>query len=240
MLHQSTSDDDPQRTAEQIPQAIVVAGGVTPPALTLGARLPRDPVLVVAADSGVSHAELLGLRVDIVVGDLDSIDPVTLDRAIANGARVERHRVDKDKTDLELALDVAVLAHNQAASYVVVASVGGRLDHALANLLLLASPTYAHVSVEAFVDRWHVSVVRDRTKLAARPGGLVTLLPVGGDAHGVMTDALQYPLRRESLPVGTTRGVSNVAVDSVIEVGLDAGVLLVLREWADSERPVSE
>jgi len=220
-------------------QVVVVAGGVTPPRAALRVLLPEHPALVVAADSGVSHAELLGLRVDLVVGDFDSAQPAAVDRAVAAGAVVEQHRAEKDKTDLELALDAAVEAHGAAASYVVIASVGGRLDHALANLLLLASPAYAHVAIEAYVDDWHVTVVRDRTALAATTGGLVTLLPVGGDAVRVVTGALRYPLRSETLPAGTTRGVSNVADEAVVHVGLEAGVLLALREWADSGQPLS-
>jgi thiamine pyrophosphokinase len=217
-------------------QVLVIAGGVTPPRSGLRSRLPAQPALVVAADSGVSHAESLGLRVDRVVGDFDSAEPDALERAVAAGASVERHRAEKDKTDLELALDAAVGEFGDAASYVVVASVGGRLDHALANLLLLASPAYAHVTIEAYVDDWHVTVVRDRAALVAPPGGLVTLLPVGGDAIGVVTGSLRYPLRGETLPAGTTRGVSNVADEPEVHVGLEAGVLLALREWADSAR----
>jgi thiamine pyrophosphokinase len=214
---------------------VVVAGGAQRPSQSLRSRLPRRPALVVAADSGLAHAQALGLQVDVVVGDMDSVDLDALARAEAAGVEVDRHRPDKDKTDLELALDVAVEKGTAGAAYVVVTSVAGRLDHALANLLLLGSPAYAHVAVEAYVDGWHVTVVRRRTTLSARIGGLVTLLPVGGDALAVETERLRYPLRRETLRVGTSRGVSNVAEATEVVVGLDAGVLLVLREWADSD-----
>ena len=213
------------------PTAVVVAGGATRPDPALRSLLPARPALVAAADSGVEHALFLGLRIDVVVGDLDSVDAAALQQARDSGARVERHRVDKDKTDLELALDVAVGAHGAAARYVVVASVGGRLDHALANVLLLSSPAYAHVQIDAYIDDWHVTVVRDEQRLRARPGSLVTLLPVGGDAVGVQTGSLRYPLRRETLPVGTTRGVSNVADADEVTVALRSGVLLALRQW---------
>jgi thiamine pyrophosphokinase len=216
------------------PVAVIVAGGTSLPRPGLRAQLPRTPDLVVAADSGVEHAQWLGLAIDVVVGDLDSVDAAALATAVDAGARVERHLVEKDKTDLELALDVAVAEGGAGMSCVVVASVGGRLDHALANLLLLAAPLYADVAVEAYVDDWHVVVVRRSASLPARPGGLVTLLPVGGPAEGVVTEGLRYPLRRETLPVGTTRGVSNEAGITEVVVGLDAGVLLALHEWPDS------
>jgi thiamine pyrophosphokinase len=199
----------------------------------LRAELPARPQFVVAADSGLAAAEALGLTVDVVVGDMDSIDPDALARAEARGVAVDRHREDKDKTDLELALDVAIAKAGVAAGYVVVTSVGGRLDHALANLLLLGSAAYASASVEAFVDEWHVSVVRRRSRLRAHRGGLVTLLPVGGDAHGVVTEQLRYPLRGETLAVGTSRGVSNVAEADEFVVDLESGVLLALRQWTN-------
>jgi thiamine pyrophosphokinase len=212
---------------------VVVAGGVTPPRPGLRRLLPEAPALVVAADSGVVHAEQLGLDIDLVVGDLDSVERAALARAVTAGALVDRHRPDKDKTDLELALDAAAERSTPGGSVVVVASVGGRLDHGLANLLLLAAPAYAHLRVDAYVDAWHVTVVRREARLAVRPGGLVTLLPVGGDAHGVATRHLAYPLVGETLAAGTSRGVSNVADGEEVVVAVDAGVLLVLREWAD-------
>jgi thiamine pyrophosphokinase len=217
---------------QRTPEVVVVAGGSQPLPVALRGQLPPRPALVVAADSGLAAAEALGLDVDVVVGDMDSVDPAALARAEARGVAVDRHREDKDKTDLELALDVAIAKAGATASYVVVTSVGGRLDHALANLLLLSSPSYGAVTIDAYVDDWHVSVVRRRAHLRARPGGLVTLLPVGGDARGVVTEHLRYPLLGETLAVGTSRGVSNVAERAEVVVGLDAGVLLVLREWA--------
>jgi thiamine pyrophosphokinase len=213
---------------------VVVAGGARSPSPALRAQLPPVPNLVVAADSGLAHADSLGLAVDLVVGDMDSVDPAALARAERAGAAVERHPAEKDQTDLELALDVALAKGGPGAHVVVVTSVAGRLDHGLANLLLLGAPAYAALRIDAYVDDWLVSVVRDRAELTARPGGLVTILPVGGVAHGVFTERLRYPLRRETLDVGTTRGVSNVAEAASVVVGVEAGVLLVLREWADS------
>jgi thiamine pyrophosphokinase len=125
---------------------VVVAGGTRRPSPRLRARLPHDPALVVAADSGLAHAEALGLPVDLVVGDMDSVDPDALRRAQQLGVAVERHLTDKDKTDLELALDVAMVKGGAGAEIVVVTSVAGRLDHGLANLLLLAAPAYATAS----------------------------------------------------------------------------------------------
>jgi thiamine pyrophosphokinase len=207
---------------------IVLAGG-DPVEPQLRERLPAADV-VVAADAGLHVAGVLDLRVDAVVGDMDSVDPALLDAAVARGARVERHPAAKDATDLELALDAAM--QRGAEHVAVVGGGGGRLDHLLGNLTLLASPRYAAAYVEAWMGGAHVVVARGggaAVELAGTPGELVTLLPVGGDALGVTTKGLRYPLHGEPLPAGTTRGVSNVVVDGPVSVHLAAGVLLVVR-----------
>jgi thiamine pyrophosphokinase len=213
---------DPGRAARDV-SALVFAGGDPPSPDDLPASAAD---LVIAADSGLEHARALGARVDLVVGDLDSVDPAVLDAAVADGVVVERHPADKDATDLELALDAAV--DRGATSVRVIGIGGGRLDHFLGNVLLLASSRYVHMRVEARVEDASLTIVHERVELGATPGALVSLLPLGGPAVGVLTDGLRYPLRRETLPPGTTRGVSNEFLGTNATVSLDAGVLLAV------------
>ena len=210
--------------------AIVVTGGDRPdPDLVDALDLPVEGRVVVAADSGVAHALALGLVIDVAVGDFDSLDPETLEAVEAAGTRVERHPVAKDATDLELAIDVAVGLG--AARVVVLGGHGGRLDHFLANVLLLAAPSLAGVDVEALVGEAVVSVVRPGPgiRFGGRPGQLVTILPLHGPAEGVRTEGLRYPLHGETLLAGTTRGVSNVLDADEAAVSLSGGVVLVVR-----------
>jgi thiamine pyrophosphokinase len=212
---------------------LVVAGGDVPPEPALAGALPEVD-LVIAADSGLHHALRLGRRPHIVIGDFDSVADDAVDDIVRTGAVLERFPVVKDKTDLELALDHASDLAGPGAHLVVVASVAGRLDHGLANLLVLASPTYADCTVDAYVDRWHVAVVRDGARrVAVHAGTTVTLLLVDSHAARVTTRGLRYALDGETLLRSSTRGVSNVAEAGEIEVEVDGGVLFVLHEWAD-------
>lgn len=204
--------------------AVVLLGGA--PVEPDGTRWP-DGALVVAADSGVEQAARLGLRVDVAVGDFDSVDPAALAEAEAAGAEVERHPTAKDLTDAALALDAAVA--RGARRLLVVGGEGGRLDHLLANVLLLASDAYADVEVTALgTGGARLHVVRSRRRVEGEPGELVSLLPVHGPAHGVRTDGLRYPLHGETLHAGTSRGVSNELLAGTAEVAVDDGVLLVV------------
>lgn len=212
----------------QGPATVVVVTGGEPLDPHVADDLPAD-ALVVAADSGVDHAIAIGRRVDIAVGDFDSVTADGLQRSVDAGARIDRHPRAKDRTDLEIALDVVLALTPPPERVVVLGGAGGRLDHFLANALLLAAPAYAALrGLEARMGAARVRVVRDRVELTGRPGELVTLLAVGGPACGVRTEGLVYPLHGEPLEPGSTRGVSNELVGSSAKVTIEHGVLLAV------------
>lgn len=201
---------------------IVVAGG-DPIDASLRERLPAG-ARVIAADSGVDHAAAIGLPVDVVIGDLDSASPAGVSAARAAGAVVERHPAAKDQIDLELALDAA--RRLGARRVIVLGGHGGRVDLFLANALLLASPAYAGLAVEAHAGPSRLYVGRGETVVDGRPGEVLTLLPMHGPVAGVRTYGLLYPLRDETLAAGTSRGCSNELTGSVARVTSTDGTLL--------------
>ena len=203
------------------PDVVVVAAGSGPTV-----AVPR-PATVVAADGGLERALALGLDVDVVIGDLDSASEAAVAAAERAGARVVRHPVAKDATDLELALDEAVALG--ARRVLVVASAGGRLDHLLASLLQLGSDRLAGLELDALVGEALVHVVRGERRLSGTPGEVVTLVPLGGPAAGITTTGLEYPLAAETLAPGSTRGVSNVFAGTDAHVRVTEGVVLAIR-----------
>jgi len=207
---------------------VVVAGdeGPRPEAALL---VPRGAA-VVAADGGLEHARALGLPVTLAVGDFDSASAETVAAAESEGVRVVRHPVEKDATDLELALGEALALSPRRV--VVLAGSGGRLDHLLSLLLTLASPRFAAVELDAAVGEARAHVVRGERALAGAPGELLTLLAVNGPATGVRTEGLAYELRGETLEPGSSRGVSNVFTTGTARVRVAEGVVLAIRPGA--------
>jgi len=210
--------------------AVVFIGG-DPPHSGVVAHLPADR-WVVAADSGLDHADALGVAVDLVVGDLDSVSEAGLARAVAASVSVERFPTDKDFTDTELALRAA-LRHG-ASHVVVVSCVGERLDHSFSALSLLADPSLAGVTVEAWWGAAHVDALRGPASrvIAGRVGETVSLLPIDGPARGVVASGVQYPLHHETLSATAGRGVSNVFTETELHLSIDSGALLVIRPEA--------
>jgi thiamine pyrophosphokinase len=198
---------------------VVLSGGPGSPHV---ADLPAGAT-VIAADGGAELAWMLGLSVDLVVGDMDSISAETL----AGIERVERHAAEKDATDLELALVAALRFEPERV--LVLGGGGGRLDHLFGGLLLLAAEAYAGVRVDAQFGAAAVHVIRGERTLHGEPGELISLLAVHGPATRVVTDGLVYALRRETLEPGSSRGVSNVFAAPEARIALEGGVLLAVR-----------
>ncbi len=211
-------------------QAILAAGG-DPPHEMWREQL-HDADLVIAADSGLTHLHGLGLRADIVVGDFDSVDPADLERAARAGARIDRHPADKDVTDLALALTEA--RHAGVTTLTVIGVGGGRIDHHLAGLALLADPAWATMRITALLGAERLHVVHDTITMDDAVGSLVTLLAIGGPARGVTTTGLRWPLDDAELSPTSTLGVSNEIVTSPARVTVRTGTVFVMQPNRDS------
>jgi len=206
-------------------RAVVVAHGDVLPSdrAAIGAN-----DYVVAADGGAFTLERWKLLPHLVVGDMDSLGDAGVERFARQGVPVAKFPAGKDESDLELAVAQAIAAG--ATEVVVLGALGGdRLDHETANLLLLADPGYDGVRIEARRGALRIRAVRGKASLAlnAPVGALVTLLPVSGDAEGVTTEGLRYPLRGETLRFGRARGLSNEVASLPAKVSVDKGTLLV-------------
>jgi thiamine pyrophosphokinase len=208
-------------------KAVVVADG-EPGALD--ARHLANADLIVAADGGAGWLAARRVLPHVLVGDLDSIEVGHLEALEAAGVTIERHPVEKDQSDAHLAVARAVAA---GANEVIVlgALAGERLDHELSNLLMLADPAWRSVDVRVVRGGTTVRAVTGggRLTLNGASGDIVTLLAIG-DAHGVTTDGLAYPLAGETLRVGESRGLSNVIATAPASVWLEAGALLVVEQ----------
>ena len=200
------------------------------------AQLRRESAVphtfVIGADGGAGRAHAAGVGVDIVVGDLDSIPAATIAALAATGTLVERADPDKDESDTELAL-LAALERGRQPMVILGALGGARLDHELANLLLLAHPRLdgrdvSIVDGSTTVRRIGTAEGPGRIDLEGVSGDLLTLLPIAGPVDGVTTHGLRYPLRAEPLTPGPARGLSNAFLGASASVTTERGRLLVI------------
>ncbi|MEX0831611.1 MAG: thiamine diphosphokinase [Nitriliruptoraceae bacterium] len=211
-----------------VDDVIVFVGGasIVPFVGTFKDRLPKS-AWSIAADSGLHVAEALDHPVHLIVGDLDSVDLARLAVHEHAGVAVDRHPVDKDRTDLEIALDHA--RSKSPRRITVVGGGGGRLDHLMGNLSQLARPDLDGINVVAYLPPATVHIVTDDVTVTGQVGEPVSLVPVHGDARGVTTTGLEFPLSDDNLPAATSRGISNRFSSPQATVNLQHGRLLMIR-----------
>lgn len=183
-------------------------------------ELARSAELLLAADGGANHLAVVGLRPAAVVGDLDSIRPSV--RAWL-GEQTMLHRPDQDHTDLDKAMQVAVLERG-ATRVTVLAATAGRLDHAFENLAL-AARFQRHAAIEIVAEDGSFLPVTEELRCAATPGQLVSLLPLG--PVQVWTTGLQWELRGETLDPVVRISISNRAASPEVSIRVADGALVV-------------
>jgi thiamine pyrophosphokinase len=205
---------------------VVIVAGATLDA-PLGADLLVAADLVVAADHGADALLAAGVLPHVLVGDMDSIEPASLARLTREGIELVVTPSEKDETDLELALRLAVGRGAQAIR--VWGALGGpRLDHLFGAAFLLGAGWLRAVDVRLLDSRQEVMLVgRDRT-VSGRPGDTFSLLPLSREVETVTTEGLRYPLRGETLYQNASRGVSNELVQRQARVTHGAGELLLV------------
>lgn len=205
---------------------VIFAGGTVRPGKALFDAI-GDSDWCIAADSGAAPALEYGCIPHIVVGDLDSLDSSLVEDLEKRGSEIRRAEVEKDETDTELAVQVAI--DEGATSITLAGALGGpRIDHAMANVLLMAGFEGIPITlVDGPSTCW---IVRGpgNAAIEGKAGDLVSLLPLTGDANGIHTKGLYYALKGETLSFGKPRGVSNALTGEHSEVSVESGMLLVI------------
>jgi thiamine pyrophosphokinase len=208
-----------------VPDVVVVTGSaaLAPAAV---AALP-DGAVVIAADGALDRALEAGLHPAGLVGDLDSVSEAGLAWAVEH-ATIDRHDPDKDRTDTELALALAVDLNPDRLTLV---GAGTRLDHTLGALGALGHPTLTSIPrIEAWWADQHLFVVHGPGRLALQlpEGTTISLLAMHGACTGVGIDGVRWPLHDTVLAPMVGHGISNVTTSAGVAVRVSTGVLTVL------------
>lgn len=182
---------------------------------------------VICADRGMQHARTLNICPDLIVGDFDSGSQADLVYYEEKEIPIERFNPEKDETDTELAIKRAI--EKGTTGLTIYGGLGNRFDHSLANVHLLWPLLQKGVQARLMDPHNEVTLVKDQITLQGELGDLVSLIPFFGDAKGVTTKGLGYPLSDAVLKMGSSLGVSNYLTQKEAEVTLTQGVLVVIR-----------
>lgn len=192
------------------------------------ATLLNQADLIIAVDGGANHCSRLAVTPDILLGDLDSIDADILAAYEHVGITIRRHPQKKDATDLELALDLA--KEKGARTVWLAGALGGRWDMSLANVMLAANEKYQEQHIFLLADNCSMHILHPGKEytISGAPGQKVSILPLKGDACGVTLHGFTYPLTDQTIPFGSSRGVSNIMRQNTATIHHTAGILLCI------------
>ncbi len=206
---------------------LVIAGGDPPDRNILESCGQAE--FVIAADSGLRVARTHGLSIDLLVGDLDSVSEGDLAWAEAEGVEVIEVPTDKDFTDLELALDRA--AQTSFDHVVVIGVGGGRIDHELGNWSVLCAPRSQTLEIRSAGGTVTVlhGAFTNTVELSGEPGDVVSIVARNGEATGVTTVGLRWPLGDATLASHSSRGISNEFIGATATISVENGTLLIAR-----------
>ena len=191
-------------------------------------EIASQAACIIAVDGGANHCRKLNIQPHVLLGDLDSAAPELVQEYQEAGVEILRFPTDKDKSDLELALELA--AERGATSVTVFAALGLRWDMTIANLLLLAAPCSAGMEVELLDSGTRIFLISSQQKvsLSVSPGSMISFLPLHGAVHGVTLQGFKYSISEQTFSFASTRGVSNQLPTGQGSVAVQSGMLLCI------------
>ncbi len=200
-----------------ISSAALVANGKVAKPDRLIAKIKTYPYLI-AVDGGLNLCHKLGLKPDLIIGDLDSAKKKVL--SFYQDVQQQVFPKDKDQTDLELALEHAFRLGAQRVT--VFAALGGRIDHTLVNIHLL-SRYPGKLFFETNDEQ--LFVVDKQIELSCSPKQTLSLLPLNGPVNGITTQGLKWELSHATLDKHFM-GISNIALRDKVRIEVTSGDLL--------------
>lgn len=208
-------------------RALIVLGGdlPSPPLLR---RCASEAELTIAADRGLEAFEAAGVLPDLLLGDMDSVSAGTLARR-EGSTEMERLPCEKDDTDGGHAMEVAL--SRGATEITILGALGGRMDHALANLMLLMRAHEGGAFAQILDERVRIVRIDGEITLRGAKGDTISLIPIG-TARGVTLSGCYYHAQ-EALTFDFVHplGVSNVVTKDEASITVREGDLLLFHHY---------
>ena len=211
---------------EKTKTKIVIFANGEADALDFFDKVAKGANYIICCDGGAGFAAKLGLVPHLIVGDFDSLD-VNIKADYENkSVTFAEFPVEKNATDLEMAVEMAL--QKSPDEIIILGGYGGRADHFLGNIQTLVMAAKADAKAFLVSSTTKAFVIDKYAEIPRENFDYISLVPLEAEVSGITTTGLKYPLRSDTLRIGTTVGISNEFVDSVATVVVDEGLLLAI------------
>ena len=206
-------------------KCLIITAGAQPSGELIAAHR-QDADMVIGVDGAARTLVRHALRPHMLVGDFDSADRADVEKIEAAGVKLVRLSPDKNETDTEVAVNLALEAG--ADDIVILGALGLRLDHALGNLAMLIK-AHRHGARCRIIDELHeITAAHGEYEIHGRTGQTVSLLPMAGDVT-VTAAGLVYPLDGLVLRSDAARGISNIIAETPARLLISGGYALIIK-----------
>lgn len=176
---------------------------------------------IICADSGYDNAIKAGYSPDIVIGDFDSVIS-----EINTDTEVIKLPVHKDATDTQVCVDY-LIEHGYKKAYMLCAA-GGRIDHTMANIALLAYGIRRGIEITMIDNDFYMFPITEKKEILGNPGEMFSVFPYGGNCTGVTECGFEYPLAGAELFADVPLGISNVITEEKAYIDVKDGILIAV------------
>ncbi|MEK3983085.1 thiamine diphosphokinase [Paenibacillus sp. FSL K6-3166] len=206
-------------------RVVIFAGGALSPDYF---DLLDEDDFIIGADEGALFLISHGYTPDIAVGDFDSVSPEALQN-IENKSKktITCDAVNKDLTDSEMALDIAM--DLQPESILLLGVTGTRIDHSLASIQMMTRALQRQINCYVMDTHNYITLTGSKVVINDLGYTYVSLLPLTPEVSGITLEGFQYPLTDATLKLGQSLGVSNKLISSSGTVNIRSGLLLIIQ-----------
>ncbi|WP_026496201.1 thiamine diphosphokinase [Butyrivibrio sp. WCD3002] len=165
-----------------------------------------ENMFYIYCDGGLYHEEKLGFKPDLIIGDFDS-HPVP-----ETDVELIKLPTEKDDTDSVFAVKEAI--KRGFTDFYLVGVLGKRFDHSLGNMAILIMLEMKGLSGMIIDDYSEITLISEkRSETIGSDFKYFSVLPAGGDAHGVTIEGAKYNVKDAELTMDFPVGVSNEVPD---------------------------
>ncbi|MEK3747983.1 thiamine diphosphokinase [Paenibacillus sp. FSL E2-8871] len=206
-------------------RVVIFAGGELSPEYF---NLLDEDDFIIGADQGALFLISHGYKPDIAVGDFDSVSPEALQDIESKSKKtITCDAVNKDLTDSEMALDIAM--DQQPDSILLLGVTGTRIDHSLASIQMMTRALQRQINCYVMDTHNYITLTGSQAVINDLGYTYVSLLPLTPEVSGITLEGFQYPLTNATLKLGQSLGVSNKLVSSSGTVTIRSGLLLIIQ-----------
>lgn len=190
-------------------------------------KIIREDDYIISVDGAIKYVFKMDIVPDIALGDFDSIEPGLLEIIKEKNIPMETFPCKKDKTDTELAIDLAI--EKGSSDIILLGGLGSRIDHSFTNLALMARLCRKGIKCRVFNENNDCYFIKDKIIFNnIEKIYNISIVPISSEVVVKKTEGLYYPLENATIPLGSSWGVSNVAIEDKVCIEISKGIAMII------------